>query len=322
MVPIKIISALAAEHYENIKFNLLNQIERVLDDGGIQKRPQGSAASIIGFSDQLEDDLESYISDPETNLKPLIILKPDLLENRIDELIIDRPNYLNVWHDDNLILKNIFIDNAYESNAFDKWKFINNINIDTCPYCNRNYIYTSKKNKKVKPEIDHFYPKHKYPILGLSYYNLIPSCETCNGFACKHTKDPFTEHIKSPYLINKGDFVISHKIKKISIINPLSGKSDVDVFFKKNPLIEPNLLTFNLENLYELHYDHAIELVIKRNLKYSKKYRDYLKSYSTLKFSDSEIDRMILGNYALEKEQHKRPLSKMYQDIGKELGLI
>jgi hypothetical protein len=31
---------------------------------------------------------------------------------------------------------------------------------------------------------------------------------------------------------------------------------------------------------------------------------------------------MILGNYNLEKDQNKRPLSKMYQDIGKELGLI
>lgn len=322
MVPIKINNALAEEHYENIKMNLLDQIERVLDAGGINKIPRHSDNYLIEFSDTLEGDLESFIADPENNLKPLITLKPDLLENKIDDLIIDRPNYLNVWHDDNLILKNIFIDNVYESKSFDKWVFINNINIDTCPYCNRNYIYTSKKNKKVKPEIDHFYPKHRYPIFGISYYNLIPSCETCNGQACKHTKDPFTEHIISPYLINKGDFVISHKIKKISIINPLSGKSDVAVFFKNNPSIEPNLETFNLENLYELHYDHAIELVIKRNLKYSKKYRDYLKSYSALKFSDSEIDRMVLGNYALEKEQHKRPLSKMYQDIGKELGLI
>jgi hypothetical protein len=76
--------------------------------------------------------------------------------------------------------------------------------------------------------------------------------------------------------------------------------------------------------VYELHNDHALELIIKKRIKYSKKYRDYLNSYSSsgLKFSKSELDRMILGNYSLEKEQNKRPLSKMYQDIGKELGLI
>lgn len=28
---------------------------------------------------------------------------------------------------------------------------------------------------------------------------------------------------------------------------------------------------------------------------------------------------MILGNYNLEKDQHKRPLFKMHQDIGEEI---
>ena len=320
MIPIQINNSLAEEHYENIKFNLLNQIVRILNDEGIQKRSRGGGTSIIEFSDQLEEDLESFISDPENNLKPLITINPNLLGQKVEELIIHRPNYLNKWHDDNLILKNIFVDNGYENKSFNKWNFINNINIDTCPYCNRNYIYTTKKNKKIKPEIDHFYPKSKYPILGLSYFNLIPSCKSCNGFGAKEEYDPRDYELINPYLLNYNDFVLSHKIKNIAIINPLSGKSDVEVFFKKS--IPDHLTLFNLKELYELHHDHAIELIIKRNLKYSKKYRDYLSSYKDLKFSKSEIDRMILGNYSLEKEQHKRPLSKMYQDIGKELGLI
>ncbi len=79
---------------------------------------------------------------------------------------------------------------------------------------------------------------------------------------------------------------------------------------------------FKLDKLYEQHSDHVIERVIKSKVAYSKQYRDYLKSYTELKFSDSEIDRMILGNYANKTEIHKRPLAKFYQDIGKELGLI
>jgi hypothetical protein len=50
--------------------------------------------------------------------------------------------------------------------------------------------------------------------------------------------------------------------------------------------------------------------------------RAYLHTYRGLKFNDSEIDRMILGNYSKEDEIHKRLLSKLYQDIGRELGLI
>lgn len=320
MVSIQINNSFAETHYENIKINLLNQIERVLDDGGIQKRPRNGAAFSIDFSDQLEEDLESFISDPENNLKPLITLNAGLLENKIEDLMIDRPDYLNIWHDDNLILKNIFIDNAYENKSFNKWDFINPISIDACPYCNRNYIYTTKKNKEIKPEIDHFYPKSKYPILGLSYFNLIPSCKSCNGFGAKEEKDPYITGLKNPYLLNSSDFVFTHTIKNIAIINPLVGKSDVEIHFKS--ALQGHLDVFNLKNLYELHHDHALELIIKKRIKYSKKYRDYLGSYQGLKFSKNEIDRLVLGNYTLEKEQHKRPLSKLYQDLGKELGLI
>lgn len=320
MIPISINNSFAEEHYENIQFNLLNQIERVLNSGGIQKKPRGGESVIIEFSDQLEEDLELFISDPENYLKPLITLNSDLLEQKVEELNINRVNYLNKWHEDNLILRNIFIDNAYESESFNKWNFIHRINIDTCPYCNRNYIYTTKKNKGIKPEIDHFYPKSKYPILGLSYFNLIPSCKSCNGFGAKEENDPRDFGLINPYLLDYSKFELSHRIKNIAIINPLSGKSDVEVFFKKS--IPGHLEVFNLNDLYELHHDHAVELIIKKRLKYSKKYRDYLGSYKGFQFSKSEIDRMILGNYALEKEQHKRPLSKLYQDIGKELGLI
>lgn len=319
MIPIQINNSLVEEHYKNIEFNLLKQIERVLNHDGIKKTRNG-ITSIIEFSDQLEEDLESFISDPENNLKPLITIKPELLVNKVNNLIVHRPNYLNKWHDDNLILRKIFVDNGYENESFNKWNFINKIKIDTCSYCNRNYIYTTKKNKKIKPEIDHFYPKSKYPLLGLSYYNLIPACKSCNGFGAKEESDPLMKGLINPYLLNYNDFVFSHKIKSIAVINPLSGKSDVEISFKKSIL--GHLEVFNLKELYELHHDHAIELIIKRNLKYSQKYREYLSSYKGLNFSKSEIDRMILGNYSLEKEQHKRPLSKLYQDIGKELGLI
>lgn len=317
MVPIPINNSFAEEHYYDICIPLLNRIEKILDAGGINIKNKG----FFKLSNVLEDDFELFISNPGLNLKPLIMGCPDFLENYIIEIYRNKFSYVNEWDEDYVILKRIFVEYVYENN-FDKWRFVKRIDIDTCPYCNRNYIFTSKKKQKVKPEIDHFYPKHLYPILGISYFNLIPSCESCNGQSAKYKKDPFSERILSPYVIKDNDFKLTHRINNIAIINPLSAKSDVEVFFKANDLIKPNLETFNLKELYELHYDHAIELIIKKRLKYSKKYRDYLSSYRGLQFSKSEIDRMILGNYALEKEQHKRPLSKMYQDIGRELGLI
>ncbi|WP_298220877.1 hypothetical protein [Flavobacterium sp.] len=316
MIPIQINNFFAEEHYENVKDLIVHHINRILNKGSVKYKTNTYNVSV---------DLRVILlrlSDLNNNsLKELITKSPFELNNFVSHQNVINSTFININHRDNIVLRNIFISNGYENEkALDKWKFINKVCIDTCPYCNRNYIYTTSKNKKTKPEIDHFYPKSKYPILGLSYFNLIPSCKPCNGFGAKEERDPFIEGLSNPYLLNYNDFELSHKIKNIAIINPLSGKSEIEVYFKKS--IPGHLEVFNLKDLYELHYDHAIELIIKRNLKYSKKYREYLSSYKGLQFSKSEIDRMILGNYALEKEQHKRPLSKMYQDIGKELGLI
>ena len=253
MIPIYINNSFAEEHYNDVKDILLHNIRRVLDDEGIRKSPRGKATYWIKYSPLLENELISFRDNPDINLKPLIVKPFYLIEDYIVNLYLDKFSFIDDQNDDYKILYNIFITSTYENSLFEKMKFIERIKIETCPYCNRNYIYTSKKKQKIKPEIDHFYPKHLYPILGISYFNLIPSCEPCNGQSAKFKKDPFSERILSPYEIKIEDFKLSHKINNISIINPLSGKSDVEVFFKPNDLIKPNLKTFNLTELYELH---------------------------------------------------------------------
>lgn len=314
MIPIQIVNSYSELHFDSVKDILLHHIERILRTGQIKHKK-----NIIHLSANLRAHLVTLSDLTNNSLKNLICISPQQLINYVDNQNVIHSSFIDDAHPDNIILKNIFITHGYEKNL-EKWEFINRIKIDTCSYCNRNYIYTTTKNKNIKPEIDHFYPKSKYPILGLSYFNLIPSCKSCNGFGAKEEKDPRAEGLKNPYLITNTDFTLSHKIKNIAIINPLLGKSNVEVFFKT--AIPGHLIVFNLKHLYELHHDHAIELVIKQRLKYSKKYRDYLMSYKGMKLNKAEVDRMILGNYSLEKEQHKRPLSKLYQDIGKELGLI
>ena len=57
------------------------------------------------------------------------------------------------------------------------------LKVNTCPYCNRNYTVTVRKGKKaliVRPDFDHYFPQSEYPLLALSFYNLIPSCLLCN----------------------------------------------------------------------------------------------------------------------------------------------
>ena len=60
---------------------------------------------------------------------------------------------------------------------------VNRLKAETCPFCNRMYTKTlmmSKNNARIRPELDHFYPKSKYPYLAVSLFNLIPICSYCN----------------------------------------------------------------------------------------------------------------------------------------------
>ena len=298
-------------HYKEVSKVIIKQIDRVLLKGKITKD-----STIVTLSPRLRKYLELLTN--TRLLEKLIKLKPEHIEN----VVI---NITNKWEEltiksksDYKIVEMIFVDYGYKQLL--KESFINNIGLETCPYCNRNYTYSVSRNRVVKPEIDHFYPKATYPLLAVSFFNLIPSCQSCNGFNGKNKSNPFLVGLKSPYMIEKKDFTFTYKINNISFINPICGKSSIDVFFKEKLQVNSDL--FNLEDLYSLHNDHVLELIIKRKIKYSKKYREYLHNYDGLKFSNKEIDRLILGNYSEEKDIHKRPLAKLYQDIGKELGLI
>lgn len=55
-----------------------------------------------------------------------------------------------------------------------------------CPYCNAETIYAIKFTERgdtrmVKNAFDHYFPRSRYPFLGLSLYNLVPACSRCNS---------------------------------------------------------------------------------------------------------------------------------------------
>jgi hypothetical protein len=302
---------LVTEFYNLVEDKLEKRIKKIIRLGGIKFKKSKVSPRLSFFLNKLIDDDNAL-------LKKIITGNPVTLIAIVRWIKINYPQFLDSKDPDSIILNNIFVKHGYD--AIDKFKFVKDLKLETCPYCNRNYILVIKKNREVKNEIDHFYPKTLYPLLAVSFYNLIPSCEPCNGFSAKGQLDSYALKLINPYLLKSDDFKFGFKINNISIINPLVGKSDVEIYFDKS--IKSHLEIFNLEDLYSLHHDHAIELIIKQRIKYSDKYIKYLRSYKRFTFNKSEVDRMILGNYSLEKEQHKRPLSKMYQDIGKKLGLI
>lgn len=107
-----------------------------------------------------------------------------------------------------LLQNKVFNYKAYRDSDFCSSLYIElKFTTVTCPYCNEYpvKVILRSKGKDKKPilhfDLDHFYPKNKYPFLALSFYNHIPSCKYCNSL---HKQDrPFTIRTHThPYLDN------------------------------------------------------------------------------------------------------------------------
>jgi len=211
------------------------------------------------------------------------------------------------------VFYNAFVSGVYEEpTRFDGLKFVDDIGLQTCPYCNRAYIQSVSKRGVVRPQIDHFFPKDKYPYLGVSFYNLIPSCSVCNGTTSKGNKNSYTDKLVSPYEIKSDDFKFSFDIESINNFPPkLVEKIDInDEYFK-------------LEDFYKHHGDVVHELYTKLYKEDTKEHFDALrKSLSGIGFDEAEIHRFITCGYLEDEDMHKRPLSKLIKDISRELGLL
>ncbi len=210
---------------------------------------------------------------------------------------------------------------------FKKADFIKQLNINVCPYCNRNYIFNFNKNSKEEAtaQVDHFFDKKDYPYLAVSIYNLVPSCSTCN-----QRKSSKKENIFYPYLesFNESAKFKYQGIRAISKDENIDFLDESRVMFgieaiKNIKKVEKHIEVFNLENIYKNHKDIIAELLQKREI-YSDSYiDDLLKQYEGSLFKNREdLLRLITCGYVSDEDLHKRPLSKLIKDISEELELI
>ena len=297
-------------YFDEIKIELLKKIRYIKSQKNISidKKKFRVTSKIKKILVWLED---------ENNLKKLIQFKPNELASLIENVYKKFPKSHYKKESLNRIFYRIFVDYGYDN--LDKLKFIQNINLGSCPYCNRNYIFNINKKGSIKPEIDHLYPKSIYPYLAVSYFNLIPSCPTCNGFGAKEGKDTFdTYPISNPYELNENNFKFSISPESIDFFNVESKKYDFNSFEIELNGNKANLEIFKLEELYKQHKDIVLELLIKKAY-YPKSYIEELKKFD---FTEDEIYRYLLCNYKKNEDLHKRPLSKLIKDISEELGIL
>lgn len=196
------------------------------------------------------------------------------------------------------------------------------LGVKTCPYCNREYTFSRSLNngREVHPEFDHFYPKSKYPYLALSFYNLVPSCHTCNHLKEDHEVDvnPHYEGFEDRGL----KFSLKNKLTG-GVYNPeddhwVFNPDKVDVKIENS---NRNVSILGLEEIYNMHIDLVADIVAKAQAYNDSFYQSLVDSYNGLGKTPEEIYQLIWGTYMNPQEYGTRPLSKFTKDVLEELGI-
>ena len=226
-----------------------------------------------------------------------------------------------------------------------------------CPYCNRNFINSTMKVYKCEAcrdnnansfeynideiylerkcpkgheineqhiellnscQLDHFWSKIDYPLLAVCFYNLVPSCASCNynKLTSEISISPYDSSIEVDELFRFNYDLKSIHQPRIFIERQKSEKFD---------LLKKDLDNIGIIELYQVHSDVIEELLWKKEY-YSKPYTERIKSLfqenGMKELTESEIKRFLTGVYTDSKEYGKRPLSKMVADISRNIGLI
>lgn len=141
-------------------------------------------------------------------------------------------------------------------------------NYKICPYCQQSFavaLSSTKSGKSFRPTLDHFYPKSEYPYLGLSLYNLVPSCQTCNSslkgqinFGDTDHLHPYEddEHIRFEWDFNdyvasrQGANALSPTKLAVNVITPVRGHAKaLHAENSAETFLVRERLTFNLPSL-------------------------------------------------------------------------
>lgn len=184
---------------------------------------------------------------------------------------------------------------------------------NTCTYCNRQYTITLEEDGGfiTRPQFDHWFPKNVFPLLSLSFYNLIPSCSICNTTTKRDRIFSFKEFIH-PYKRSspETDF-------RFSYLPDGKGGWKIDLYNLKG-VEKETFEVFKLKDIYNYHYKleakDLLDLAIKKNGTYIKWLLNDMKE-KEIAPSYEEAYRLLFGTEYDIKKVLDRPFSKLKRDL-------
>lgn len=260
------------------------------------------------------------------NLKRIIKAKPEEFENLNTEILqILLPE--DIFYTSGATFKQtnfgkLLSDKIFSYINLRKSEFckelLGELNFDrdvTCPYCNSNLLQivnlVNESNKNIAfLDLDHFYPKVRFPFFAVSFYNLIPSCHDCNSrlkkdklFTVNTHIHPYLESFDDCYRFNlkAEELILNSEISEIEVEN-LGIKEDFN----------------SLRDLKILDRFYNSRTSIKENRDYYRKYYAKYKNTPEIEmFKDYFRDRLAIN----KNEILKKPFSKLNRDVIKQIDI-
>lgn len=198
-----------------------------------------------------------------------------------------------------------------EETHYNSYSLTSNLQVRSCVYCNRNYAITHRKEnggRLMNPQLDHWFPQSKYPLLQISFYNLIPSCEVCNS-RVKNDEVFNLEHHFHPYQKEKENIYFNYY--------PTTLPNKYRIYFdqKSDEKIKHVSEAMCIDEMYNAHIPELEDLLLMKQI-YSQGYFKTLKNaFPLANINEKDIYRLIFGTEIEENKFHLRPLSKFKQDI-------
>ena len=291
-----------------------NSIKNFLTDSKIIEILTGDPIQLYEINDSFYQNISNYSLTGYINFKNNLSTSYNHLNSSALKRNRTKYNKLNKEISRMFNYENSF---SLKKTSYSTYNLANKLDISTCTYCNRIYTKTViNPNKITRPEFDHWFPKSKYPLLALSFFNLIPSCHICNSNVKGDTDFTLATH-NHPYLDKSINLQFSYDYDK----NLNNHKFKINYKGDTNNKARTTSEEFKLKEIYETHEEEIADLLRIKNI-YSTTYLDKLKKLLKNNVSDKEIYRLAFGAHIEESKFDKRPLSRMKRDILKELGII
>ena len=198
-------------------------------------------------------------------------------------------------------------------------ELVEELGVKTCPYCNRQFIYSFKGVRKERPELDHFLPKQDNPLFCLSFYNLVPVCHSCNHEKLEDRLqvNPYVKGFQSPFMITDKNGV---KLSKSKIYH-LTEKEIRLRFENPTPEEDVNIRTLGLVDVYNKHKDYVKELIDKSMAYDAHARKALVESFQGAGVNPRQVYDFVWGRHLMDAEYEDRPLSKLTKDILEQLEI-